>query len=239
MRDRLDAVGGTVTVESVSGMGTTVTAVVPRTEDLVPVARSSPSPARRVDVHARIAWVVVGLTTLAAILDTVFTAAHRSLLSEATWADHGWPLAPLAGVGCALMGALIISRYPRHPLGWLLCVASLLSVTLAADAYSIWVLDGGGPGSASLGPCGRLGVTAAGLARLHRADPGLPPLPRRPPALTPMALGSLGHGGRPRPAHPGHVDRPPWRVRVRAGVRLPQHLAGRCSPSESCSSRPV
>ena len=89
-------------------------------------------------MHARVAWLVVGLTTLAAILDTVFTAAHRSLLSEATWADHGWPLAPLASVGCALMGALIISRYPRHRLGWLLCAASLLSVTLAADAYSIW-----------------------------------------------------------------------------------------------------
>ncbi len=100
-------------------------------------------------MHARIAWIVVGLTTLAAILDTVFTAAHRSLLSEATWADHGWPLAPLAGVGCALMGALIISRYPRQPLGWLLCAASLLSVTLAADAYGTWVLDGEGPGSAS------------------------------------------------------------------------------------------
>ena len=100
-------------------------------------------------MHARIAWIVLGLTTLAAILDTVFTAAHRSLLSEATWADHGWPLAPLASIGCALMGALIISRYPRHRLGWLLCAASLLSVTLAADAYSIWVLDGDGPGSAS------------------------------------------------------------------------------------------
>jgi signal transduction histidine kinase len=98
-------------------------------------------------VHARIAWAILGLTTLAGILDTVFTAAHRSLLSEATWADHGWPLAPLAGIGCALMGALIISRYPRQPLGWLLCAASLLSVTLAADAYSIWVLDGDGPGS--------------------------------------------------------------------------------------------
>jgi signal transduction histidine kinase len=98
-------------------------------------------------VRAWIAWTVLGLTTLAGILDTAFTVAHRSLLSEATWADHGWPLAPLAGVGCALMGALIISRYPRQPLGWLLCAASLLSVTLAADAYSMWVLDGDGPGS--------------------------------------------------------------------------------------------
>jgi signal transduction histidine kinase len=98
-------------------------------------------------VRARIAWAVVALATLAGILDTVFTAAHRSLLSEAAWADHGWPLAPLAGVGCALMGALIISRYPGQPLGWLLCAASLLSVTLAADAYSVWVLDGAGPGS--------------------------------------------------------------------------------------------
>jgi signal transduction histidine kinase len=98
-------------------------------------------------VRARLAWGVVGLTTVAVFLDTVFTAAHRPLLSEATWADHGWPLAPLAGVGCALMGALIVSRYPKHMLGWLLCAASLLSVTLAADAYSLWVLEGDGPGS--------------------------------------------------------------------------------------------
>ena len=98
-------------------------------------------------MHARIAWAIVGLSTIAAILDTAFTAAYRPLLSEATWADHGWPLAPLACVGCALMGALIVSRYPRLRLGWLLCVASLLSVTLAGDAYSIWVLEGDGPGS--------------------------------------------------------------------------------------------
>jgi signal transduction histidine kinase len=89
----------------------------------------------------------VGLTLVAIVLDTVFTAAHRPLLSEATWADHGWPLAPLASAGCALMGALILSRYPRQPLGWLLSAASLLSVTLAGEAYSLWVLDGDGPGS--------------------------------------------------------------------------------------------
>jgi GAF domain-containing protein len=98
-------------------------------------------------MRARIAWGIVGLTTIAVLLDTIFTAAHHSLLSEATWADHGWPLAPLAGMGCAVMGALIVSRYPKHMLGWLLCAASLLSVTLAADAYTLWVLEGDGPGS--------------------------------------------------------------------------------------------
>src|SRR3954466_3288900 len=98
------------------------------------------------EVRAQIAWCVVTLTTIAVVLDTLFTAAYRPLLSEATWADHGWPLAPLAGVGSAVMGALIISRYPRHMLGWLLSVSSLLSVTLAADAYTVWVLEGDGPG---------------------------------------------------------------------------------------------
>jgi signal transduction histidine kinase len=44
MRDRLDAVGGTVTVESQSGRGTTVTAAVPRTEDLVPDRTFVPIP---------------------------------------------------------------------------------------------------------------------------------------------------------------------------------------------------
>ena len=68
-------------------------------------------------MRSRLAWAVVALTTVAFILDTVFTAAHRPLLSEATWADHGWPLAPLAGMGYAVMGALIISRYPQPPAG--------------------------------------------------------------------------------------------------------------------------
>ena len=96
-------------------------------------------------MRASIAWALLGVAVVATVLDTLFTAAHDSLWTEATWAEHGWPLAPLAGLGCALMGALIVRRHPRHPLGWLLSVASLLSVTLAADAYGIWALDGGDP----------------------------------------------------------------------------------------------
>jgi GAF domain-containing protein len=97
-------------------------------------------------VRAAIAWAVLGIVMVATVLDTVFTAAHRSLWNEATWAEHGWPLAPLAGLGCALMGALIVRRHPAHPIGWLLCVASLLSLTLAADAYGIWALGSGDTG---------------------------------------------------------------------------------------------
>jgi hypothetical protein len=96
-------------------------------------------------VRARIAWAVVGIVVVATVLDTAFTATHRSLWNEATWAEHGWPLTPLANLGCALMGALIVRRHPGHPIGWLLCVASLLSVTLAAEAYGIWALDAGDP----------------------------------------------------------------------------------------------
>jgi signal transduction histidine kinase len=43
MRDRLDAVGGTLTVQSRPGRGTTVTALVPRTPD--PVASGTLPPA--------------------------------------------------------------------------------------------------------------------------------------------------------------------------------------------------
>ena len=49
------------------------------------------------------------------------------------------------------MGALIVRRHSSHPLGWLLCVASLLSVTLAAEAYGIWALDDGDPGQEAWG----------------------------------------------------------------------------------------
>jgi signal transduction histidine kinase len=44
MRDRLYAVGGTVTVGSLSGWGTTVAAVVPKTEDLEPARTPVPVP---------------------------------------------------------------------------------------------------------------------------------------------------------------------------------------------------
>jgi hypothetical protein len=145
-------------------------------------------------VRARIAWTVLGVVMVATVLDTVFTAAHRSLWSEATWAEHGWPLAPLANLGCALMGALIVRRHPGHPIGWLLCVASLLSITLAADAYGNWVLDGGGPGEQVWG---HIALWAGPLLGW--------------PAFTALVLVFLI-------APDGHLASPRWRWAVRATV---------------------
>jgi len=99
-------------------------------------------------VRTRIAWAFVVSSLVAVVVDTIFTAAHGPLMSEQTWARHGWPLVGLAGLGCALMGALIVSRYPDHRLGWLLCAGSLISVTMATEAYSVAVLAGDVDGSA-------------------------------------------------------------------------------------------
>ncbi len=150
MHDRLDSVGGRSPLppRRASARRSRRWPPWPTPPIHVSAGRRRRSCPGRAEMHARIAWSLFGLTTLAVVLDTGFTAAHRSLWSEATWADHGWPLAPLASLGCALMGALIVSRYPRHRLGWLLSGASLLSVTLAVEAYSAWVIEADGPGSA-------------------------------------------------------------------------------------------
>ena len=103
------------------------------------------------------------------------------------------------------MGALIVSRYPRHLLGWLLAVASLLSVTLPQTRTPLGP-RGRRPRIRVLGPCDRLGLSTSRLAGFRRADHGLPDLPHRSPGLSPMALGRLGHRRRPLPADAGQPD---------------------------------
>ncbi|MDX6203286.1 MAG: hypothetical protein QOJ83_2786 [Frankiales bacterium] len=95
-------------------------------------------------MRIRIAWTLVVVSVVCAVLDTVITAEHAPLLSEQVWARHGWPLVSLATLGSALMGALIVSRYPRHPIGWLLVVAGVSSISVMAEAYSLWPPVGAG-----------------------------------------------------------------------------------------------
>ena len=146
-------------------------------------------------MHLLAARLAVALGVAGLVLDTAFTAAHRSLLSAAVWAEHGWPLIPLTTLGCALMGALVVRSSPRHPVGWLLLVASLTSVASPAEAYSLWVLEASGPGPDTAGH------VSAWASRLLNAPLG----------LTALALVYLI-------APDGRLRSPRWRWVVRAAV---------------------
>jgi hypothetical protein len=102
-------------------------------------------------MYARVAWTLTALAAVVAVADAWVTAAYRPLLSEEAVAVHGFPFVTAAAVGSAAMGALIVSRYARHPIGWLLCLTGFVaSISLLAEAYSVWVITADGPGSRSM-----------------------------------------------------------------------------------------
>jgi hypothetical protein len=102
-------------------------------------------------VRARAAWMLAGLTLVLVVGDVVVTAAYRPLLSEEAVAEHGFPFTPLAVLGSAVLGAVILSRYQRHAVGVLLTLIGVTSAfSLLTEAYHIWVISEGGPGPPSL-----------------------------------------------------------------------------------------
>jgi GAF domain-containing protein len=103
-------------------------------------------------VRAAVAWSLAGLTAAFAVADVFVASAYQSLLSEAAVAQHGFPFVELAVLGSAVLGAVIVSRSPRHPVGVLLILVGVTGAfSLLAESYSIWVIDAGGPGSRSMG----------------------------------------------------------------------------------------
>jgi hypothetical protein len=99
----------------------------------------------------RVVAALTLLSVLCSVADTAISASFRSLLSQDSVVVHGWPLVTLAIVGSSLMGALIIFRYPRHVIGWLLTVVgSVSSVSILTETYMLWVIRHGGPGTDTL-----------------------------------------------------------------------------------------
>ena len=139
------------------------------------------------------ARALVVLSAVCLVLDAAFTAAQTSLLSERTWAEHGWPLIVLTTLGCSIMGALVLGQRPGHPIGRLLLVAGLCSISGPAESYSTWVLDAGGPGPQAAGHLAAwlsmlftapLGLTAVSLIYLVAPDGRLRSRGRRWAAVT-------------------------------------------------------
>ena len=103
-------------------------------------------------MRARIAWLLAGVTAVLVVADAVVSAQAVSLTSETAVAVHGFPFVHGAVLGCTVMGALIISRYDRHPIGWLLSLVGFAGgLSILTEAYAYWVQEGDGPGPAVLG----------------------------------------------------------------------------------------
>ena len=136
-----------------------------------------------------------------------------------------WDLRPgVAAVTAATVGAVLASRRPRHPVGWLLLaqVATNLA-TGAAAQYLAWGCCRVGPFSHPRGGPGLPGQRRrrSAPARLRAAVD-----PDRDAALAPLALVGQGHGGRTTAAG-GAGD---------AGTRTGRPLPSRCSAAPSSSA---
>ena len=93
------------------------------------------------------AWAAAVVCAVATVVDTVCIVAMGSPFSVDTLVSRGFPLVTVAGLVSGVMGSLVLSRHPRHPIGRLLAFAGLVtSMSVAFDAYGTWVLDDGGPG---------------------------------------------------------------------------------------------
>ena len=96
--------------------------------------------------------LAAGISLVLAVVDTALVAASYPPFSMKSTGIHGWPLVNLAGLGSCVLGAVILTAHPRHPIGWILNFIGLsTSISLATESYGIWVLQYDGHGTAAQG----------------------------------------------------------------------------------------
>lgn len=94
-------------------------------------------------MRARVAWSLFALTVVVSVVHVVLLVASSEPLLSTAVIGEGFPLVTIGAIAGAGVGALIVSRYPAHPLGWLFVVGQLLSeVGLAVGAYGHSALSG-------------------------------------------------------------------------------------------------
>jgi hypothetical protein len=85
-----------------------------------------------------LAWAVCALSLTLTALDFLFVTMNVSLKSPAY---VFWPELTSLAVGYSVIGAIIASRLPNHPIGWLCCAIGLIAaVDHFAGEYSLYTL---------------------------------------------------------------------------------------------------
>jgi hypothetical protein len=93
-------------------------------------------------------WALFALTCLLVIAHTAILIISGEPLLSADTVSDGFPLVPLGALVGAAVGAVILSQYPGHPIGWLFVGGQLITeFGVAAHAYGVAVLHGDLPGA--------------------------------------------------------------------------------------------
>ena len=74
----------------------------------------------------------LGLTALADVGAVVLSWGLRSSCDSIFFAVYG--------VALTAVGALVVSRLPRHPVGWILCLGGLLDAVQLATGWGLRVV---------------------------------------------------------------------------------------------------
>src|SRR5215203_3057665 len=85
-----------------------------------------------------LAWAVCALSTMLTALNFLFIAMNVSLNTPAY---VFWPELTFLAVGYSVIGAVIASRLPNHPIGWICCAIGLIAaVDHFGGEYSLYAL---------------------------------------------------------------------------------------------------
>ena len=105
----------------------------------------------------RLAWGLFALTLASAVVQAVLFLSGSAALVSAEFGLNSFPMITGGAVLGALVGALVATRHPRNPIGWLLLAGQLgTAVGLALEAYSYRVLQQGDLGPRTAGQVARL-----------------------------------------------------------------------------------
>ena len=190
---------------------------------------------------AWLAWSLAGLSVAMFVVTVVLSFLNRSVLPPASWGTTGLSGILIFGVAFLafpLVGALIASRRPQNPIGWICLAAGLFwmlaNLTSGYGVYGLLARPGSVPFPAAIGSLGVwMWAPAVGLITyliLLFPDGKLPSMRWRPlawlsgaviilvslsTALTPGRLPDLG-GVR----NPFGLEEYPWVAEAAQGVTL-------------------
>ena len=139
---------------------------------------------------ARAAWALAAFAALCTAATTALYLSDDMHPFTDVAAVDGFPVTTAGALAGALVGAVVVARYPRHRVGWLLCAGqagSALGLAADADAYRT-----GSPAALLVAQVFGAGWALAAICAVFLLVPdGRLPSPRWRPVLVTLAVAYL------------------------------------------------